>query len=103
MTGKVRTVAASNVEDYGDAGALAAYQRASHWRRSVAVDRCASLLDVAALQLCGANLGDARGKVAARRGVSVASLKRWGRLVRDVPRSEWTACLLPKALRRSAP
>lgn len=85
------------------AGTPGAYQCADRMQRQMAVDRCAALLDVAALQLCGASLGEARAKVAARRGVSVASLKRWGRLVRGEPRRQWAVCLLPGSRRRVAP
>jgi hypothetical protein len=76
---------------------------ASVYQRRVAVERCAALLDVAALCVCGAGLAEARAQVAARRGVAVASLKRWGRLVRDVPRVQWAACLLPAPRGRATP
>jgi len=80
-----------------------AYERADDARRRAAVTRCAALLDVAALQSCGASLAEARAQVARQRCVSVASLKRWGRVVRDVPRAQWSARLLPVPRRSAAP
>lgn len=74
---------------------LSAYVRAEKWQRRIAVARSAALLEVAALQSCGATLGEARAAVAARRGIKVAALKRWGRIVHGAPRTEWVARLLP--------
>lgn len=80
-----------------------AYGEADARRRRVAVERCAALLEVAALRACGASLADARARVAAQRGIAIGALQRWGRLVRDVPRAQWSAHLVPTRRGRSAP
>lgn len=82
--------------------AQATYRAANQWRRDIAARRVDALMAVARLQCDGLTLGQAREQVAetwtaaGRRGVSVSSLKWWGRLVKDAPRGHWLAILLPR-------
>jgi len=82
--------------------AQALYRAANQWRRDIAARRVDALMAVARLQCDGLTLGQAREQVAealtaaGRRGVSVSSLKWWGRLVKDAPRGQWLAILLPR-------
>ena len=82
--------------------AQAAYHAACRWRRDIAARRVDALLAVFRLQCDGLTLEQARAQVARQmaaddpRGVSVSALKWWGRLVKDAPRGQWLALLLPR-------
>lgn len=82
--------------------AWAAFKLAAGWRRKVAERRAEALLQVARLRQEGQSLRKARAQVASRlaaegvRGGTTSALKRWGRMVKGVPKRDWFAFLLPE-------
>ena len=77
------------------------FGRAKGWRIKIAERRQSALFQVAALQAQGLSLRNARVAVVEQlrsEGVtgSDATLKRWGRMVKGLPRMSWLAFLLPE-------
>jgi len=83
----------------------AAYRAAPEWQQHVAEVRRAALLEVVELQENGLSLEQARAQVGARLRAdgagSESALKRWGRAVRGLPRSQWLAHLVPTTRARA--
>lgn len=77
------------------------FQHAPGWRKKIAERRQEALFEVANLRAQGLSLRNARERVTARLkaqgmpGGSDGALKRWGRLVKGLPRPHWLAFLMP--------